>query len=144
MQIAIYGEPGAYVALSGIDRSFYAMQAGNELTYANVLEKMSYFGEETNGTHSYTWLYHAGDPDEIVYFPSSTYGIDVNRTFEYIGLVVFTDAVIYRRPEHCNKTLGYLECLTGRCYRSDQQCDGIMHCEDGTDEARCPKVRFTS
>jgi len=34
--VAIYGEPGAYVGLSGIDKSFYAMQAGNELTYAQV------------------------------------------------------------------------------------------------------------
>ena len=104
VEVAIYGEPGAYVALSGVDRAFYTMQAGNELTYANVLEKMAYFGEETNGTHSHTWLYHDGDPDEIVYFPSSTFGIDVNRTFDYIGLVVFTDASIHRKPNHCNRT----------------------------------------
>ncbi|XP_011495673.1 PREDICTED: CD109 antigen [Ceratosolen solmsi marchali] len=143
VEVAIYGEPGAYVALSGIDRSFYAMQAGNELTYANVIEKMSHFGEETNGTHSHTWLFHAGDPDAVVYFPASTYGIDVNRTFEYVGLVVFTDAIIHRRPEHCNYTQGYLECLSGRCYKADQHCDGILQCEDGTDEAHCPRGNAT-
>ncbi|KAL7301156.1 hypothetical protein TKK_0006128 [Trichogramma kaykai] len=144
VEVAIYGEPGAYVALSGIDRSFYSMQAGNELTYANVIEKMSSFGEETNGTHSHTWLFHEGDPDNVVYFPSSTYGIDVNRTFEYAGLVVFTDAIVYRRPEQCNKTAGMLECyLIGKCYRAELQCDGHRDCEDGTDEARCPQVNAT-
>lgn len=43
---------------------------------------MSKFDEQTNGTHAHRYISHAGDPDEIVYFPSSTYGIDANRTFE--------------------------------------------------------------
>ncbi|KAF7989441.1 hypothetical protein HCN44_008115 [Aphidius gifuensis] len=143
VEVAIYGEPGAYVALSGVDRAFYSMQAGNELTYANVIKKMAYFGEETNGTHSHSWLFHGGDPDEVVYFPSSTFGIDVNRTFEYIGLVVFTDAYIHRKPDYCNKTLGFRECLTGRCYTVKQTCDGHLDCEDGTDEAQCNSMNAT-
>ena len=137
VEVAVYGEPGAYVALSGIDRSFFAMQAGNELTYSNVISKMAHFDEETNGTHAHTWLYHNGDPDEVVYFPSSTFGIDANRTFEYIGLVVFTDAFVHRRPDSCNNTQGYKECLSGKCYRIDKTCDGVFDCEDGTDEAAC-------
>ncbi|XP_054001189.1 CD109 antigen [Hylaeus anthracinus] len=137
VEVAIYGEPGSYVALSGIDRSFFTMQAGNEITYSNVITKMAHFDEATNGTHSHTWLYHDGDPDEVVYYPSSTFGIDANRTFEYVGLVVFTDAFVYRRPDNCNQTLGYGECLSGRCYRLDKKCDGIFDCEDGTDEAVC-------
>lgn len=36
VEVAIYGEPGAYVGLSGIDRAFYSMQAGNELSYSKV------------------------------------------------------------------------------------------------------------
>lgn len=114
VEVAIYGEPGAYVGLSGIDRSFYTMQAGNELTYGNVISKMSVFGEETNGTHDHSWIFHNGDPDFIVHYPSSTFGIDVNRTFEYVGLVVFTDAIIHRKLEICNRTQGFAECLSGR------------------------------
>ncbi|EFN73645.1 CD109 antigen [Camponotus floridanus] len=143
VEVAIYGEPGAYVALSGIDRSFYTMQAGNELTYANVITKMAHFDEDTNGTYLHTWQYHDGDPDEIVYFPSSTFGIDVNRTFDYVGLVVFTDAVIHRRHELCNQTQGYGECLSGRCYKLEKKCDGVFDCEDGTDETRCVERNAT-
>ncbi|KAG5340833.1 CD109 protein, partial [Acromyrmex charruanus] len=143
VEVAIYGEPGAYVALSGIDRSFYTMQAGNELTYANVISKMAHFDEQTNGTYTHTWQYHDGDPDEMIYFPSSTFGIDVNRTFDYIGLVVFTDATLYRRPDLCNRTQGFGECLTGRCYRLEKKCDGVFDCEDGTDEARCVERNAT-
>lgn len=36
VEVAVYGEAGAYVGLSGIDHAFYTMQAGNELTYAKV------------------------------------------------------------------------------------------------------------
>ncbi|XP_023724230.1 CD109 antigen [Cryptotermes secundus] len=137
VEVAIYGEPGAYVGLSGIDRAFYTMQAGNELTYAKVITKMGTYDEPTNGTFIHKWFSHEGNPDEIVYFPSSTYGIDANRTFEFAGLVVFSDVLVPRRADYCNVTQGLQECLDGRCYRSNKKCDGIFDCEDGTDEANC-------
>lgn len=117
VEVAVFGEPGAYVGLSGIDNAFYTMQAGNELTYANVITKMSTFDEQTNGTHKQTWYSHEGNPDELVYYPSASFGIDANRTFEYAGLVIFTDGFVPRRTEYCNASLGYAECLIdGRCY----------------------------
>ncbi|XP_058120084.1 CD109 antigen [Anopheles ziemanni] len=137
VEVAIYGEPGSYVGLSAIDNAFYTMQAGNELTYANVITKMLSFDEHTNGTFKKTWVSHNGDPDELVYYPASTFGIDANRTFEYAGLVVFTDGVVPMRPTLCDQSLNYSECLNGRCYRMDKRCDGYMDCEDGTDEAGC-------
>ncbi|XP_055588563.1 CD109 antigen-like [Uranotaenia lowii] len=144
VEVAIYGEAGSYVGLSGIDNAFYTMQAGNELTYANVINKMSYFDEQTNGTFKQRWISHEGDPDELVYYPSSSFGVDANRTFEYAGLVIFTDGVIPRRPMSCDPALNYSECLSGRCYRSDKRCDGYFDCEDGTDEAGCENRNATA
>lgn len=143
VEVAIYGDPGAYVGLSGADRPFYSLQAGNELTYSRVLQKMDRFDEESNGTFAHQWLSRDGDQDDIVYFPSSTYGIDANRTFEYVGLLVFTDIVVPRRPDVCNTTLGFGECLNGKCYRLDLRCNGRFDCEDGADEANCPHLNVT-
>lgn len=104
---------------------------------------MATFDEQTNGTHQHTWISHEGNPEELVYFPSSTYGIDANRTFEYVGLIVFTDVELPRRLSLCNSSLGFGECLNGRhCYRFDKRCDGILDCEDGTDEAGCKFFHF--
>ncbi|XP_034475080.1 CD109 antigen [Drosophila innubila] len=137
VEVAIFGEPGSYVGLSGIDSAFYTMQAGNELTYAKIITKMSNFDEQTNGTYKHIWYSHEGNPDQLVYFPASSFGIDANRTFEYSGLIVFTDGYVPRRQENCNRTLGYGECLSGRCYRLEKHCDGAFDCDDGTDEIGC-------
>lgn len=143
VEVAIYGEPGAYVGLSGIDRAFYSMQAGNELSYGKVIEKMASFDENTNGTYTHGWLSHEGLPDDTVYFPSSTFGIDANRTFEYLGLVVFSDVVVTRRQGFCNASRGFGECLDGACYPFAKKCDGQFDCQDGTDEAGCPVYNRT-
>ncbi|KAH9631713.1 hypothetical protein HF086_014714, partial [Spodoptera exigua] len=137
VEVAIYGEPGAYVGLSAIDNTFYTMQAGNELTYAKVISKMSHFDESTNGTFAYTWRSHFGDADDLVYFPSSTFGIDANRTFEYAGLLVFSDVSVTRRYSTCNVSQGYGECLEGGCYPLTKRCDGAYDCPDHTDESNC-------
>lgn len=141
VEVAIFGEPGAYVGLSGIDNAFYTMQAGNELSYAQVIKKMSTFDEQTNETLSHTWYFHDGQADELVYYPTSTFGIDANRTFEYAGLIVFSDAVLPRRGQICDP--GYIECLNGKCYKAEQRCDGYFNCEDRSDEAGCKNPNAT-
>ncbi|XP_066263111.1 CD109 antigen [Euwallacea similis] len=137
VEVVIYGEPGSYVGLSGVDRAFYTMQAGNELTYAKVITKMMTFDDHMNGSLMHAWMSHDGYPDELIYFPSSTFGIDANRTFEFAGLVVFSDFELTRKPNFCNSQEGMGECLNGRCYRLDKRCDYYNDCEDGTDEAGC-------
>lgn len=143
VEVAIYGQPGAYVGLSGIDKAFYSMQAGNELTYAKVIQKMAHFDEDTNGTYSKTWYSHEGDPEDFVYFPSSTYGIDANRTFEFSGLIVFTDVEVPRKSEFCNRSMGLTDCLNGQCYRIEDRCNGVRECEDGSDETNCHRQNLT-
>ncbi|KAL0278731.1 UNVERIFIED_CONTAM: hypothetical protein PYX00_000464 [Menopon gallinae] len=143
VEIAIYGEPGAYVGLSGIDKAFYTMQAGNELTYAKVIDAMAHFDEQTNGTFKFSWRSPEGNPDENVYFPSSTFGIDANRTFEYVGLTVFSDAELPRLQGFCNVTEGFRDCVSGGCYHYLTHCDGRNDCFDGTDESNCPGYNET-
>lgn len=36
IEVAIYGEPGTYVAISAVDRTLYNMQAGTEISYSEV------------------------------------------------------------------------------------------------------------
>jgi hypothetical protein len=37
VEVIIRGQPGAYVGLSGVDAAFYSMQAGNEISYGEVI-----------------------------------------------------------------------------------------------------------
>lgn len=102
VEVAIYGEPGAYVGLSAIDRPFYSLQLGNELTYAKVLSKMDQYDHGGNSSLLHTWLSHSGDPDDVIHLPSSSYGIDANETFDFAGLIVFTDIVIPKKHDWRN------------------------------------------
>lgn len=98
---------------------------------------MSTFDDQINGTHRHTWISHEGNPEELVYFPSSTFGIDANRTFEFVGLVVFSDIEVPKRLNFCNASQGWLECLSGECYRIEGRCNRLLDCKDGTDESGC-------
>nr|BAR45622.1 macroglobulin complement-related 1 [Ammothea sp. RS-2014] len=146
VEVRVIGEPGAFVALSGVDQELYAMQAGNELTHAEVLRRMSDFDEEVNSTFSHAWLSRKGDPDQDIYFPSSSYGIDSNRTFSFAGLLVFTDSNMTAVTHNCNASRGYFPCMSGQCYHISQRCRNGWNCEDGLDESQCeakPLVNIT-
>ena len=140
VEVVVLGDPGAYVGISAIDKGFYSMQAGNEISYAEVIQKMTEFDENINGTLHHFWTSPEGNTDTVVHFPSSTYGIDANRTFEFAHLVVFTDANVVRRPDNCNITQGFAACMTGLCYRLERRCDGYFDCDDRSDEAGCPST----
>ena len=59
-----------------------------------------------------------------------------------MGIVVFSDVLLPRRPGYCNMSQGFGECLSGRCYRLDLKCNGRFDCEDGTDESGCKLSSF--
>ncbi|KAJ6219290.1 hypothetical protein RDWZM_005102 [Blomia tropicalis] len=140
IEVIVLGQPGTYVALSAIDKDLFGLQPDNQLSYAYVHEKMITFDNVlhlSNASLTHSWYTRNGVLDRFLYLPSPTLGIDANRTFEYSGLVIFTDADVKRRPDSCNRTQGYLSCLDGTCYHHLKQCDGRNDCRDGTDEGNC-------
>lgn len=86
IEVAIYGPPGTYVALSGLERALYEMHAGTQLSYSEVIEKMNTF-IPMNGTLKHETLSHSGDVSLFANFPSTSYGLDANRTFAVSTLV---------------------------------------------------------
>nr|BAR45628.1 macroglobulin complement-related 2 [Niponia nodulosa] len=142
IEVVVWGEPGAYVGISAMDRDMYTMQAGNELSHAHVLLELDSFESDSNGTIQHLWRFRTGEADRLVHYPSPTYGIDTNRTFAYAGLVIFTDAIVPRVQINCDPQLGLLSCLNGMCYSKNKRCNNVYDCEDGSDESNCPQRKF--
>lgn len=138
VEVIVKGQPGTYVGLSAVDKTLYSMKTGNDLNHGEVLEKMNVFDETMNGTLTFVWQSRKGNPSKFVHFPSTSYGIDARKIFEYTGLVVFTDANIPELHDDCGRTPGYISCLDGSCYRKEKRCDGYIDCVDGSDESGCP------
>jgi hypothetical protein len=85
IEVVVLGQPGTYVGLSALDKDLYSLQVGNQINYADVLKKMSTFDQSansSNGTLTHLWLSREGRVDRFLHFPSPTYGIDANKTFE--------------------------------------------------------------
>ena len=86
IEVVVLGQPGTYVGLSGVDKDLYSLQIDNQMNQADVLRKMNTFehtSETTsNGTLTHIWVSREGRTDRFLHFPSPTYGIDANRTFE--------------------------------------------------------------
>ncbi|CAG2105524.1 unnamed protein product [Medioppia subpectinata] len=142
IEVVVLGQPGTYVGLSALDKDLSLLQVGNQINYADVLRKMSTFDPSVtarNGTLTHLWLSREGRVDRFLHFPSPSYGIDANKTFDSAGLVIFTDANVTQKYDNCNQTLGFFSCLDGTCYHTSKTCDGKYDCRDGTDEGSCPE-----
>ena len=82
IEVIVLGQPGTYVGLSVVDKDIYALDTSNHINHADVLKKMSTFDQQLNGTLSNEWISREGVLDRFIHFPSPSYGIDANRTFE--------------------------------------------------------------
>uniref|UniRef100_T1IYG4 CD109 antigen n=1 Tax=Strigamia maritima TaxID=126957 RepID=T1IYG4_STRMM len=139
IEITVKGKAGSSISLSALPRELYLMQAGNEISRHLVLEQMSSFNDNKNKTliHKHTWLSREGFPNRPVQFPSYSYAPDANRTFEFLSLLVFTDANLTAHEDNCDKMQEMKACLTQGCYNKDKECDGTYDCADWSDERNC-------
>ncbi len=93
IEVAVFGQPGTYVALSAIDKDLFALQPENQLNYAFVQKKMTTFDDvlmQHNSSLSHVWYSRNGRLDKFLFFPTSSMGIDANRTFMVCLLLCFT------------------------------------------------------
>lgn len=84
IEIVVLGQPGTYVALSAIDKDLFSLQVENQLNYAYVQQKMTTFDsilQQHNSSLSHVWYSRNGMLDKFLFFPTSSQGIDANRTF---------------------------------------------------------------
>ena len=97
IEVVVLGQPGTYVGLSGVDKDLYSLQIDNQMNQADVLRKMNTFEHtsetSSNGTLTHIWVSREGRTDRFLHFPSPTYGIDANRTFEvkYFFIILSSD-----------------------------------------------------
>ncbi|OQR73289.1 CD109 antigen-like [Tropilaelaps mercedesae] len=63
--------------------------------------------------------------------------VDTHSTFQALGLSLFSDAYVGRRPRVCIVSSGYAPCFDGSCYSTSKMCNGVEDCADGADEFSC-------
>ncbi|XP_050698378.1 CD109 antigen-like isoform X1 [Eriocheir sinensis] len=142
VELGTYSTAGAFYGVSGVREFTYAMRGGNELSHASVLRALHGFTINARTMHKMAWRPREGfHPEEVEYYTSGNYGPDSNRTFDFNGLVVLSDASLGVVPGYerniCNDSDGYSACMMGGCYPTYKRCDGVEDCADGFDEVGC-------
>jgi len=100
VEVVVLGQPGTYVALTVIDKDLFGLQPDNQLSYAHVQQKMITFDnilQMHNASLTHAWYMRNGMLDRFLYFPTPSLGIDANRTFEVIGILIDTIIGCYNR-----------------------------------------------
>lgn len=82
VEVVVLGQPGTYVGLSGLDRDLQMLDVGNQLNYADVIRKMNTFDSNPNVSLTHLWISRENGLEKFLHFPSPTFGVDSNRTFE--------------------------------------------------------------
>ncbi|OQR66876.1 CD109 antigen-like, partial [Tropilaelaps mercedesae] len=128
----------AIVCATSLDTDLIANQGRNDITPAQVTRAL--LRMETSGTRLIGGIARDrdGGPDELFFYATLNAAVDVNKTFEYAGLILFTNLPMTQTTdENCNST-GRIPCRTGvQCYFVRERCDGYRNCEDGSDESGC-------
>ncbi|XP_068210039.1 CD109 antigen-like [Palaemon carinicauda] len=142
VEMGTYSTAGAFYGISGVREFTYAMRGGNELSHASVLNALHSFANRTRFIHKMSWRFREGyQPEQVEYYSAGNYGPDANRTMDFSGVVIFTDAHVGVLPGYadnkCNVSQGYSPCLMGGCYLTSKRCDGVFDCADRHDEIEC-------
>lgn len=111
IEVVVLGQPGSYIGLSAMDKDLYALDAGNQINHADVLKKMSTFDDSNgqNGTVTHVWVSRDGALDQFLHFPSPSYGVDANRTFEVSSLIVMHSPLASSNDD--STLMSFLSCL---------------------------------
>uniref|UniRef100_A0A8D8ZM66 Complement C3 n=2 Tax=Cacopsylla melanoneura TaxID=428564 RepID=A0A8D8ZM66_9HEMI len=132
------GDEGAFIGFHAMRSNSYLMQAGNEMTLNRVMR--SYEVLDTNSRFIQRLEKSFRDEavaSELLYLPTQNQARDDVATFDLLNLGVLTSA-IWNKDLQCNNEE---YCATQSCYKREKQCDGMLDCTDGTDEAECDKVQ---
>ena len=63
--------------------------------YLQVIEELLTFDSHVNHSFSHKWMLPE-EEDQYIHYTAPTYGVDANQTFDYAGILVFTDANVTR------------------------------------------------
>ena len=135
------GDPGSIYLASTLRSYLFPGQGKNQITKVDLIESLFRLEKGKRQIHKVFFSDRDGSkPDEILYYPSLDYGIDISQALMLQNLFVLTDYVdipkMYR-AEECNSTEGFYSCIVEGCYTEYQICDGLRDCEDGSDETNC-------
>jgi len=139
-------DPSSYLGSSVLDFELWSYGWNSFITEVDIIRELWTFDKYGNKSFYHTWKMPF-EQEEMVHYAASSYAVDSNRTFEFAGLLVFSDANVTKRPSQCNETRGSFPCMDGQsCYEISEWCDGVRKCQDGQDEMGCPVYevqRFT-
>lgn len=140
LEVAVYGQPGTYVALSAFNKDLYAISDAGQLSTIDFDQQMQDFDRQSE-TVTHQFLTTDGRIQEILNFPYPTQGIDAQSLLDKASLVIFTDAMVPKRAlASCGSHLS--RCLViDKCYNETLfRCNGRDDCGDTSDESGCDKT----
>ena len=158
LEVNGFGHPGSFLSFNAIHYDLFLRGgAGTRSGFAagtsvlqdiNLIDELSTYELHAQQPFSHTW-FHDEEYTQRVYFPSPSFGPDANKTMNFSGLILFTDANYTKVSwwHDCNETLREeraFPCYSSnngkRCYSRKERCNGIKDCGSAVDEMNCATV----